>query len=156
MTSKREDREALIEERFWLKVEPTGFCWYWTGGLNPGGYGRFFVERKSSVAAHRFAYEALVGLIPDGLKLDHLCRNRLCVNPDHTEPVTNRVNTLRGFGPTAQNARAMQCSDGHEFTEENTYVNRAGSRVCRTCMRAAQRAWWNAKGSDRRREKRAA
>src|SRR5690606_14050374 len=125
------------EDRFWKKVEPTGFCWKWTGGLNPGGYGRFSVGGRC-VAAHRFAYEALVGPIPEGLVLDHLCRNRACVNPDHTEPVTDRVNTLRGFGPSALNARATRCSEGHEFTDENTYLNQSGSRVCLTCMRAAQ------------------
>jgi len=104
------------------------------------------------MAAHRFAYEALVGPIPEGLKLDHLCRNRACVNPDHTEPVTDRVNTLRGFGPTAMNARATHCSEGHEFTDENTYLNQSGSRVCLTCMRAAQREWWHRVGKQKRPE----
>jgi hypothetical protein len=78
------------EDRFFDLVTPTGFCWEWGGGLMGGDYGTF-----DNRAAHRFAYEFLVGPIPDGLHLDHLCRVRHCVNPDHLEPVTVEENNRR-------------------------------------------------------------
>lgn len=84
--------------------------------------------------AHRVAFELIRGCIPNGLVLDHLCRNRGCVNPDHLEPVTFRENIMRGVGYTAQQARKTHCRHGHEFTVENTYVWRGG-RICRTCRR---------------------
>lgn len=130
---------ADIEARFWAKVEPTGFCWNWTGHRNKTGHGRFHPTRNRSIAAHRFAYELLVGPIPEGLHLDHLCRNTACVNPDHLEPVTLKENVLRGFGITAQAARATHCKNGHEFTPENTIVRAKGWRGCRECKREWQR-----------------
>jgi hypothetical protein len=89
--------------RFWSKVDRTGDCWKWTAGLTGSGYGRFRWD-GGEVAAHRFAYELLVGAIPDGLQIDHLCRNRACVNPAHMEPITQRENILRGVGRAALNA----------------------------------------------------
>jgi hypothetical protein len=86
--------------------------------------------------AHRFAWELLRGAIPDGLTLDHLCRNRRCVNPDHLEPVTAVENTMRGQAPHAINARKTHCLRGHAFDEENTYVRSDGARICRACVRA--------------------
>lgn len=83
-----------VEERFWSKVQPTGFCWEWIGGLDVG-YGFFALTHDIKVGAHRWAYEHLVGPIPEGLHIDHLCRNRQCVNPDHLEPVTLEENTRR-------------------------------------------------------------
>ena len=117
--------------RFWSKVEATGACWLWTAYRNRDGYGRFRLDGRIS-CAHRVAYEALVGPIPEGLDLDHLCRVRNCVNPDHIEPVPRGVNTLRGMGPPAAFARQTHCKRGHEFTPENTYEWRT-SRICRTC-----------------------
>jgi hypothetical protein len=84
---------------------------------------------------HRLTYEALVGEIPEGLVIDHLCRVRECVNPDHLEVVPSRVNTLRGDGPTARNARKTHCVRGHEFTPENTRPRPEGGRRCRECRR---------------------
>lgn len=125
-----------VEPRFWAKVDQRGTdeCWVWTGFRHPKGYGYFRVDGRS-LAAHRVAYELCVAPIPDGLTIDHLCRNRACVNPAHLEPVTMIVNVLRGEGPTAENARKTHCIRGHPFDEENTYWFNGG-RTCRICQRA--------------------
>lgn len=129
------------EERFWQKVTPTGFCWIWTGTKSGEGYGKFKPHSgRSSHWAHRYAYELLVGAIPEGMHLDHLCRNRACVNPDHIEPVSMAENIRRGFSPSARNGRKTHCKRGHEFTPENTWVVYRGSWEERRC-RACQRLW---------------
>ena len=135
-------------ERFWAKVDKhgpipehrldLGPCWVWTAGTNRAGYGKFGVGREAGkqliVQAHRFAYELLAGSIPEGLELDHLCRNRPCVNPDHMEPVTHAENMARGY------AAKTHCVRGHEFTPENTcFWNGTRKRRCRTCNRERQR-----------------
>ena len=107
-------------------------CWPWAGYIDRDGYGRLGRDGL----AHRLAYELYVGAIPVGLTIDHLCRNRWCVNPSHLEPVTRRVNTLRGAGPTAVNARKAACTNGHELDGDNTYWVH-GRRQCRACNRAA-------------------
>ena len=121
-----------FQERFWLKVEDAGLCWHWTGHIGDGGYGTFRGPGRRTVKAHRFAYESLVGPIPDGLFLDHLCRVRHCVNPEHLEPVTGRVNTLRGEGITAAQARRTHCHRGHPLSGDNLWIVR-GRRCCREC-----------------------
>jgi hypothetical protein len=123
-------------ERFWSKVARggTGGCWLWTAGKFSEGYGQFWRDGRN-LHAHRVAYELLVGPIPEGLNLDHLCRVRHCVNPAHLEPVTARTNLLRGVGQPARNARKTHCKNGHEFTPENTYEIRPGWRACRQCKR---------------------
>jgi hypothetical protein len=125
-----------IEARFWAKVEKTDTCWVWSAA-KISGYGAFKLDGRA-IRAHRFAYELLVGPVPEGLPLDHLCRNRACVNPAHLEPVTHRVNILRGEGACAVKARQTHCIHGHEFTLENTYL-KSGKRQCRTCRRSATR-----------------
>lgn len=131
------------EERFWSKVQSTApdECWLWTASVDRGGYGKFRHSTDSGwVRAHRWAYEHLVGPIPNGLVIDHLCRVRNCVNPDHLEPVTNRENTLRGLNPIGQ-PRKTHCKHGHEFTPDNIYTKPGTSwRECRTCKRALKRA----------------
>jgi hypothetical protein len=129
------------EERFWRYVDKSqGDCWVWTGALSRG-YGRFVVKQRPtvSVASHRYAYELTVGPIPEGLTIDHLCRNKSCVKPRHLEPVTMRINVLRNEGPSAKNAKKTQCDHGHPFSETNTYVYAAGPRKgvrkCRVCER---------------------
>ena len=133
-----------LAERFWTKVEPPGSdeCWRWTGAQNGWGYGRIWVEGHM-IAAHRVAYELTLGPIPKGLTLDHLCRNRLCVNPSHLEPVTWGENVLRGAGLTAANARKTHCPAGHAYSPANTYICREGYRHCRAChsARSAARRW---------------
>lgn len=127
----------------------------WLGYRKPNGYGEMGIGRKVFLA-HRVAYELFVGPIPDGMTLDHKCRERACVNPDHLEPVTNRENILRGISPSAQNAHATHCTQGHPFDDENTYSytwDRTGqkARICKACnlARAKERycarmfiAWW--------------
>lgn len=125
------------EVRFWqfvTKDEATG-CWLWTGSLNDAGYGKLGAGngRKGWVRAHRFAYEHYIGPIPAGLHLDHLCRIRSCVNPEHLEPVTSRENSLRSpICQTAINAAKTHCKQGHSF-ERHGYVSSNGSRRCRAC-----------------------
>jgi hypothetical protein len=123
-----------LHTRFWSKVNADGICWQWTASLNTGGYGQFRLG-KSMRLAHRVAYEILVSPIPDGLDLDHLCRNRGCVNPDHLEPVTRRTNILRGISGPADQSRRAQCKYGHPFDGINSYVDRRGKRQCRACVR---------------------
>lgn len=125
------------EDRFWAKVRDDGDCWIWTAHVNPQGYGEFGrrgagCRKGKSTRAHRIAYELVVGQIPPGLVLDHLCRNRACVNPAHLEVVTVRENILRGSGFAALNARKTHCPRGHELTPDNVY-RRGRRRVCRTC-----------------------
>lgn len=122
--------------RFWAKVviDPSG-CLLWTASAFSAGYGQF-KHGGRTLAAHRFAYTALVGPVPDGLVLDHLCRNKRCAAPDHLEPVTDRVNILRGEAPPAINAAKTACMRGHLLDEANTYIVRPGKRLCRACERA--------------------
>jgi hypothetical protein len=120
--------------RFWDKcaVDANG-CWQWSGAKNKG-YGRFSANGTNE--AHRAAYLSIVGPIQPGLVLDHLCRVPACVNPDHLEPVTDRVNVLRGIGPSARRAVATQCENGHAFNAENTIPKKNGAhRQCRECHR---------------------
>lgn len=107
------------------------------------GYGQFAMDDGDRVRmkpAHRIAYELVNGPIPEGLEIDHLCRNRLCVRPDHLEAVTTQENLRRGNGASARNARKDRCSQGHEFDETNTYWRPDGKgRDCRTCRAARSR-----------------
>ncbi|MGL4255763.1 MAG: HNH endonuclease signature motif containing protein [Microbacterium sp.] len=121
---------------FWERVDKTGPCWIWLGHIDSKGYGRITTWRNGTIFAHRLAYELVNGPIPEGLQIDHLCRIPACVNPDHLEPVTGRENTLRGVGPTAENARKTSCKRGHPFDAENTCIRSDGRRVCIACRRA--------------------
>jgi hypothetical protein len=132
-------RAAYHLRRFMSKVERTeDHCWTWRGHIFSNGYGGFIADGRQSLA-HRLSYEHFVGPIPDGLVLDHLCRNRACVRPDHLQPVAMRENLLRGSGPSALRAAQTHCIRGHEFIPENTYRRRRGGRDCRICMRERDR-----------------
>lgn len=122
--------------RFWSSVQrgTDDECWPWTGSYNSGGYGRFGVGPPRYLAAHRVSYRLLVGPIPTGLSLDHLCRNPRCVNPAHLEPVTHRENVLRGVSPPAVNVLKERCPSGHIYDLINTYWSKRGGRACRTCQ----------------------
>lgn len=130
-------RRGSLEERFHARyaVSPAG-CWEWTAGVDHAGYGKIN-DKGRCFRAHRVGYELLVGPIPAGLVLDHLCRNPPCVNPQHLEPVTDGENVRRGVGPTAANARKERCVRGHEFTG----TQKAGRyRKCVVCARGGVRA----------------
>lgn len=107
-------------------------CWLWLLSLNHQGYGLYWADGKYQ-SAHRWIYEQVMGAIPEGLQLDHLCRRRDCVNPHHLEPVTGKENCRR----------AMQdyCAHGHKWTDETTYIDKRGQRACIPCMRESTRRW---------------
>lgn len=114
--------------------EPNSGCWIWTGATNQYGYGRFLINRRATLA-HRFSYAAFKGPLLEGFELDHLCRVRCCVNPDHLEQVTHDVNVRRG-GRMLNEA----CPSGHAFSAENTWINpKTGWRQCRQCNRDNQK-----------------
>lgn len=119
--------------RFMIKVNKTDNCWLWTACKNVNGYGVFGLEGKPHLA-HRVSYEMHVGPISKGLVIDHLCRNRSCVNPEHLEPVDQRENIMRGESPAARCAKVTHCPQGHEYNKENTRLYR-GYRYCRVCDR---------------------
>lgn len=138
--------ELPVRFRSKVAVRESG-CWEWIGRRNQGGYGRFYIGTGTNdqryASAHRWSYERVVGEIPDGLDLDHLCRNRSCVNPAHLEPVTRQENIRRGVGPQLLgklNGDKRQCVNGHEFTVDNTRIRRGGGRACRQCERGRRAA----------------
>lgn len=134
---------------FLAKVQESDDCWEWVGFRDRLGYGRY-QSWKGENYAHRVSYRIFVGPIPDGMSLDHLCRNRGCVRPDHLEPVLHRVNVLRGDGPTAVNAAKTRCVQGHELSGDNLIIRKKGYRECRECGRRRMREY------DKRRRSRAA
>jgi len=115
-------------------------CIEYTGGGSTARYPRISKAGRLD-AVYRYAYEWLVGNIPEGLVIDHLCRNHRCVNPAHLEAVTNRVNILRGIGPTAINAAKEFCLRGHPLSGDNLRVNLRGDRDCRACQRLRNRRY---------------
>ena len=128
--------------RFLEKTAPAdNGCIEWTGGLNGVGYGQFYRGRTSldetgKGYAHRWSYEFFVGPIPEGMHLDHLCRNTKCVNPEHLEPVTIRENLMRGTGASARHAVKTHCPEGHPYSGDNLYQHPTkGQRYCRACGR---------------------
>lgn len=117
--------------KFWSQVDAQGDCWEWTGALSHG-YGRFFCKTLREGRAHRVAWELLVGPIPEGLHIDHLCMNKRCVNPDHLEPVANRVNVARAKGLLVRKREQRYCEAGHPFDAANTYWW-GNHRMCKAC-----------------------
>lgn len=132
---------------FWSRVRMGSMghrgaeCWMWIGGFSGEGYGSCTFDGTTH-AAHRLAYELLVGPIPEGLYIDHLCRTRGCVNPRHMQPVTNAENIRRGIAADRNRelaAARMTCGAGHPWDEDNTAFA-AGRRSCRTCQRLFARS----------------
>ena len=132
-----------LRERWAARVEvgAADECWPWAGYLSAEGYGRLGFQGRD-LLAHRIAYELYIGSIPTGLTIDHLCRNRKCVNPAHLEAVTRGENVLRGDSRVARQARQTECARGHAFDESNTFVGRDGRRRCRTCRREYTRVYY--------------
>lgn len=127
-------------ESFAAKITPgDGGCWQWIGTMHAAGYGVFRHDGQQWLA-HRWSFEHHIAPVPDELVIDHLCRNRACVNPWHMEPVTNEENLRRGLGYSLQNGMRSCCVNGHEYTPENTYTDPTKGTVrCRTCARDRQR-----------------
>lgn len=122
-----------IKARFLSHVEKTNNCWEWKGAKLPRGYGHLTLYQKS-VYAHRLSYELFKGIIADNLTIDHLCKNPSCVNPEHLEALTLLENQLRGTSPPVINSKKTHCKHGHEFTSENTYLDKTNNRrQCVTC-----------------------
>jgi hypothetical protein len=122
--------------RFMDKIEKTNNCWNWTGSVNDG-YGQFWYKKR--VSAHRFSYELFKETIPQGLQLDHLCRNRKCVNPEHLEAVTTQINTVRGLTGKINhfNKNKTHCPKGHEYSG----VNNKERKICQICRTEQQRQY---------------
>ena len=130
-------------ERIWKFIQipkNPNECWNWVGGINNSGYGKMRFNYKHCLA-HRFVYEYLIGEIPKGLTLDHLCRDRACVNPDHLEPVTLSENLNRGEHSCGNKVKT-NCKYGHDFNPENTRIRitkNGGSRICKECHKINER-----------------
>jgi hypothetical protein len=123
---------------FWAKVEKTDDCWNWTGaksGSPTKGYYGMFGLSPTVKLAHRVSYETTIGPVPVGLQLDHLCRNTLCVNPAHLEPVTAAENVRRAA------AFVTRCPHGHAYDEQNTWIDGRGRRNCKKCRAFRKRRW---------------
>ena len=119
---------------FLNKISFSDNCWLWNGFIHPKGYGRFRFNDKKMGQAHRFSYELFIGKIDPELEIDHLCRNRICVNPGHLEQVSHKENVLRGEGLAAKNHKKIYCYNGHMYDQVNTHFTKDGKRRCRKCL----------------------
>jgi len=136
----RAEGQLSPDERFAERIMPAESCEIWVGNMNANGYGRISVGGKH-VLAHRYAWERANGPVPDGMELDHLCRNHACVRLSHLEPVVHRVNVLRGEAHCAVVVRTGVCKRGHSYDEQNTHVGPDGKRYCRACRAMRARAY---------------
>jgi len=127
--------------RFWSKVQKSSGCWRWTGFIDKGGYGRIRAAGRDTpiLYAHRVAYELLIGSVPEGLQLDHLCRNKWCCNPQHLEPVTMAENLRRGDVPVRTRLVGLLCPKGHPRSG-NVFVWRGHIKACKACRNERRRA----------------
>lgn len=123
--------------KFWARVQKSDGCWTWKGKHVSDGYGQFYLGQGHNIQAHIYAYEQLIGPVPEGAELDHLCRNRGCCNPAHLEPVTHRENVRRGNGWAGRHARKTHCPYGHPY--ETKVINGRERRFCRECHNEYER-----------------
>lgn len=143
------------DEAFWARVDKNGpgGCWLWTGHLQPSGYARTRTPSGSSRAVHLIVYEMLVGPIPHGMQIDHVCHTRACnggsscahrrcCNPQHLQPVTPLQNLARSSNFIATNLMTSHCPRGHPYSGENLRVNSRGARECRTCRNEEMRLYY--------------
>ena len=145
--TRRAKLDAELPPHVLSKIEVGPDCWKWLGHSNTG-YGRVEIAGRSRYA-HRVVYESTVRPVPNGLTLDHLCKNRLCVNPDHLEIVTQAENNLRAdSNPSTINAHKVECVNGHPFDAGNTYIAKTGRRACRECNRIRKAMRLNARSVD--------
>ena len=129
-------------------MEPNSGCWIWTAALYAHGYGAFYYQNRVRLA-HRVAYYLFKGEIPEGYELDHLCRVRCCVNPDHLEVVTRRENLLRS--PITPVNRT-HCPSGHEYTTDNVWLDQKSGRRCKICKAQEHKMWkWRRGGRPKKR-----
>ena len=131
-------RPRPVEDRLWPRVTKTETCWLWHRA-EPHGYGKISVNGRHEYV-HRVVYEMLRGPIPEGMQIDHLCRNKLCCNPDHLEPVTRKENLARGIDANAAKRNQSHCKNGHEWAPPNLRVASNGRRFCKPCADARRRA----------------
>jgi hypothetical protein len=128
---------AAAQERFWAKVDKSGDCWLWIGAVKNNGYGVFGISRGVYALPHRVALAGTGVELLDDHVIDHLCRNPLCVNPDHLEQVPQQENVRRGV----QGELKTHCPQGHPWVEENQYARPDGRRMCRICRDERNRTW---------------
>lgn len=141
-TARETVEEQKAKDELVFRIFKSVGCIEWKKYIDSNGYGKMRLSSpRANEGAHRVSYKTFVGEIPAGMVLDHLCRNRACINPAHLEVVTQRENTLRGIGPTAKHAMATHCPRGHPFDEKNTYVltGKKRGRHCRLCHNAETR-----------------
>jgi hypothetical protein len=136
--------DTLLRIRMKTRATRSGECWEFVGALDHG-YGRIAFNGRTSLV-HRVAFELLVGPIPPGLDLDHLCRNRACWNPEHLQPVTRAENLRRGVNVAVAvrqvadlNRSKTHCAHGHPFSQSNTYIRPNGNRACVICQKRRSR-----------------
>lgn len=137
---------ARLDKLIWQKTDRSGDCWVWTAGKNAKRYGQICLydkqtRRQFSFKAHRVSYEAVHGKIPDGLQIDHLCKNPSCIRPSHLEAVSARTNNIRSTSPTSILAQKTHCMRGHPLSGENLHIRPNGNRACKLCQRWLQRRW---------------
>lgn len=136
-----EQIDDTTRTKFWERVEKTDSCWWWIFSKAANTYGKLYVGNYRNEKVHRLAVVIDGRTIPDGMVVDHLCRNPACVNPAHLEVVTQSTNVLRGEGPVAVSHRSPICKRGHPWTPENTayHFGPKGGRICIACRRLAQK-----------------
>ena len=142
----RRFRSKIFLDTLLFPVPHLGPCWLWTGGKDSDGYAVFKVDGVS-VNAHRWYYQIVNGELKSFIHLDHLCRIRHCVNPEHLEPVSNQENLLRGLTFQAFNSQKTHCPRGHEYNSTNTYITKGNTRACRVCQRLHQISYKERKGA---------